>query len=150
VDALARTLEFCAGILPERMPGFEIFLYLPSPQGAPQAVYVGDIEVKDGDEAEAEFAVALGVDQPNAVEPPLVTDFTVPTLGTGRRSLRYAKADDGRVIASLRYVWHVPEHGLLATVRCAAADPASIVTISDDLDRLCRGLRYLPEDAFPE
>lgn len=150
VRALAKTLAYCAQILPERMPGYEIFLYLPSPQGAPRAVYAGDIEVVSREEAEVEFAVALGLDQPNAVETPLVEDFAVPTLGVGKRSLRYGKADDGSVFASLRYVWDIEEHGLVATVRVAAAGPTDIVAMSEDVDRLCQGLRYLPEDAFPE
>ena len=148
VEALAKTLEYCARTLPDRLPGFEIFLHLPTPSGTPQAVYVGDYR-SDGD-PDAELREVLGLDQPNAVETPLVEDFTVPTLGTGKRAVRYAKDADGAIIASLRYAWNVEEHGTIASVRTAGSDPARIVSMAEDLDRLCKGLRYLPEEMFPE
>jgi hypothetical protein len=147
VDELARVLVRCAALLPGFRPGFEIFLHLPSPRDTPLAVYVGDYESAEDNEPHVRFA--LGLDEPDAVEPPLIEDFAVPTLGTGKRALRYAKDDEGGIVASLRYAWDVERYGLFASV-IAVADPIRVIAAVDDLDRLCRGLRYLPEDAFPE
>ncbi len=146
-EALAEVLVRCAEVHPDFRPGFEIFLHLPSPRDTPLAVYVGDYEVV-GDTVD-DFAYALGTHEPGAVETPLTEDLTVPTLGTGRRVVRYAKDDDGTIIASLRYAWEVEEHGLFASV-ITVASPDRVMGAADDLDRLVRGLRYLPEDYFPE
>lgn len=147
VDQLARVLVRCAETLPDFRPGFEIFLHLPSPRDTPLALYVGDYESADNNEHH--FRYALGPDEPAAVEPPLIEDCTVPTLGTGRRAIRYSKDDDGSIIASLRYAWDVQAHGLFVSV-ITVADPTRVMSAVEDVDRLIKGLRYLPENAFPE
>ncbi len=147
LDELARVLVRCTEILPDFRPGFEVFLHLPSPRDTPLAVHIGDYA--SDDDNEHHFRYALGLDEPSAIEPPLIEDFTVPTLGTGKRVIRYSKNDDGTIIAGLRYAWHVQEHGLFTSV-VTVADPTRVMTAIEDVDHLIKSLRYLPEDAFPE
>ncbi|MDI5962982.1 hypothetical protein [Streptantibioticus silvisoli] len=115
----------------------------PSPRDIPLAVHVGDYE--SADDNEPHFRYALGLDEPAAVEAPLIEDFPVPTLGPRKKAVRYAKDDGGGIIASVRYAWGIQEHGLFAVT-----DPRRVMTAMEDVDRLCKGLRYLSEDEFPE
>ncbi len=141
-EQLAAVLEHCAFVHPDVMPGFDVLLHLPDPRQAPLAVYLGDYE-SEGDPA-AELAQLL--DMPDCVGDPVTGQVTVPGLGTGTRSLCHVRDEEIGLLASLQYAWSVRERGVISVVSTAGT-PERVAEAAEDLDRLCSGLRHLPQDA---
>lgn len=147
LDRLAGILGYAAARYPTAYPGFEVLLHLPGPREAPIPVFVGDVDVDD--DPEAELRLWTGEDDPNAVEPPVVAEFTSPYLGAGRRVLRYTVDPDDpsrSIIVALRYGWYREELGLVGGMFTLSVEPGRLITAMDDLDALARGLRYVPAE----
>ncbi|MDI5972525.1 hypothetical protein POF50_024825 [Streptomyces sp. SL13] len=147
VDSLAQVLAYCADNCPRPLPGYEIYLHLPGPRDVPLPVYVGDYPRTTDPESDLRYALA--VEDPEAVEPPLVEEFTAAGLGSGLRALRYCRDRDdayGGILVGLRYAWYVEHLDLIVSVRTVHPHPGRVIAAIDDIDALCRGLRYVAED----
>lgn len=142
IEGLARELAHCARRCPSAYPGFEVLLHLPGPRDTPLPVYLGGYPC--GGDVEDELRQAGGEADPDAVEPPLVEEFTTERLGAGRRVLRYT-ADPGdpdrALLAALRYAWHLPGADAIGCLFTVHPQPGRLLTALDDLDELARGLR---------
>lgn len=86
-----------------RIPCHLAFIHLPDPRLIPLLLYVGIWEA-DGDR-DQQLRMLCHADDPAAVEPPIVEEFTTGTLGAGLRVLRYRHLDDGALYAGLSYAW---------------------------------------------
>ncbi|MGW8380238.1 hypothetical protein [Streptomyces sp. ODS28] len=147
IDVLTEILAYAAEHFPKAYPGFEILAHLPNPTDPVLPVAIGDFDVSElsPEEAETEVRLWSGVDDPNAVEPPIVEDFFSQHLGSGKRVLRYViNDDDGRVNTALRYGWYIPQLGRQTHLFAYTTDPAHLISALDDLDALARCIRYDP------
>jgi hypothetical protein len=111
------------------------FIHLPDPRLMPLVLYVGIWE-SDG-ERDAQLRMLTHADDPGAVEPPIVDEFTTDRLGTGLRTMRYRHLGDGSLYAGLSYAW-----------RCAEYETDVLLfTSSEDLGRLQRAIPDMDEFA---
>ena len=97
-----------------------------------------------GEEGHELRRVTLADDE-NAVEKPIVEDFTTNSLGAGLRVLRYSVEDENNAVMSgLRYAWRNDEHGRDVVVITGSPAPAQILSALDDIDELaqCITLRH--------
>jgi hypothetical protein len=146
-DELAGVLGYAAENFPKAYPGFEVLLHLPGPREDPIPVYIGDVDVDDDPEAELRYWT--GTDDPHAVEPPVVEEFTTPHLGTGKRVLRYTtdQNDPSRsIIVALRYGWYMEELGRVGGLFTVSPNAGRLIAAMDDIDALARTLRYVPDE----
>lgn len=81
------------------LPCHLAFIHLPDPRLMPLILYVGIWESHG--EQDAQLRILTHADDPGAVEPPIVDEFSTDRLGTGLRTLRYRHFDDGSLYAGL-------------------------------------------------
>ncbi len=104
------------------------FIHLPDPRLLPLPVQLG-IWAMLGEHDET-LRLLVNADDPEAIEPPDVEEFTTERLGTGLRSVRRHLGRGGGVDGYLDYAWR--SEALETDLR--------LFTFSSDLDRLHRAI----------
>lgn len=145
---LASHADFYGGPKPD-VP-FEVLTYLHLPHPAtlalPVQVWVDDLNgLTAGQGAE--------VDDPSAVEAPIVEAFTTEHLGAGLRALRYRQYDtspDGEsgplaLYAVLRYAFEIPTEDAVLIVNATDTDLGRMTQAIDDIDTFVRQIRWAHE-----
>jgi hypothetical protein len=146
VDNLALTLAMFAEKLPPgELPAHHVYLHLPDPGMMPLQVGLGVWDAEG--EREAALRHLAGADDPDAVEPPIVEEFSTPHLGSGLRILRYCPLDPGTgaLYAALDYAWRVEEHATDVRLFASCPDVGRLLQAIDDIDELARGIRVVPD-----
>lgn len=129
---------------------FEVmtYLHIPHPRvpAMPVRVWADDISGVRAEEA-------AELEDPEAVEPPIVEEFVAPHLGPGLRVLRYRQfePDPGEpeeLYTVLRYAFWLDEPSAVVVVNATDTDPGRLLGARDDLDEFVRQIRwsYEPED----
>jgi len=152
LDNLALTLAMFAQRLQSgELPAEDFFLHLPDPRMMPLQVCLGAWDATG--ERDAALLELTGVEDPDAVEAPIVEVFTTEHLGKGLRTLRYCPFDPGpdappapgALYASLNYAWRVDEHNTDIWLFTSCPDLARLIQSIDDIDTLARGIRIVPD-----
>lgn len=104
------------------------FIHLPDPRLLPLPVQLG-IWAMDGERDEA-LRLLVNADDPEAVEPPVVEEFTTERLGSGLRAVRHRRGRAGEVHGYLDYAWRSEEF----------ETDLRLFTFSWSLDRLERAI----------
>lgn len=157
VANLERLLAFwgekLGGINPELDIEVITYLHLPHPAVEPLPVRV----MIDNEGSTA--AQLAEVQDPAAIEPPVVDEFRSDHLGTGIRVLRYrplGPTDDAssgavELYAVLRYAFEIPNPEAVLVVTSSCADLGRLIQAMDDMDTFVRAIRwdYEPRDLEP-
>jgi hypothetical protein len=99
-------------------------------------------------EREARLRLLTNAADPDAIEPPIVEEFESDKLGTGLKTLRYARLDDGSLYGAVNYAFRSEEHETDLRFSCSCPDLGLLQAVTPDVDELARttGLRSLDRD----
>ncbi|MBT2399775.1 hypothetical protein [Streptomyces sp. ISL-100] len=140
VAFLAETLQACVEKYPQAFPGYDIVLHLPDPRAMPLPVYVTDFPI-EGDREPALRLLAMADDK-EAVEPPIVEEFTTEDLGQGLRVLRYFTMPNSTdLLIGLRYAWRSEKFDRDLVMITASPAPGRVLSALEDIDDLARSIR---------
>lgn len=120
------------------------FIHLPDPRLMPLVLYVGIWE-SDGEQGE-QLRMLTHADDPAAVEPPIVEEFTTGKLGTGLRTMRYRHLDDGSLYAGLSYAWRCPEYETDVLLFTSAEDLGRLQRAIPDIDEFARAMTVISQE----
>jgi hypothetical protein len=122
---------------------FEVvtYLYLPDPRNYSLPVHVW---VDDRPDLTVEQATA----DVDAIDPPVIEDFSFQALGIGRKSLSHGVQDPRRgdlpgtqgVWVTVRYAFAVPGRHAIVTVKATETDPAGMTAAAADLDEFAASI----------
>lgn len=147
LGVLTSILTKTAQTAPEHFPGFDVLVHLPEPTSMPLNVYIGEFDASDlsPDEAAEEVPLIAGVEDPEAVEPPVVEAFPSQHLGAGVRVLSYVQVPGENTIhVWVRYGWHVPQLQRQVFLFAFSLDPGHMMSALEDIDQLARSIRFVP------
>ncbi len=139
VDTLAAMLREIHARSYGHMPCNFIFIHLPDPRLIPLPVNYRIFRM-DG-EPEQTLRMLIHADDADAVEPPIIDEFTTDRLGRGLRTLRYLQHHDGdseSLFASLNYAFRSEEHETDLRVWAVSPDLGRLQLAQPDIDTLVR------------
>lgn len=145
---LASYAGFYGGTDPDAPFEVMTYLHLPHPRvlAMPVRVWADDLNGLSAEEA-------AEIDDPEAIEPPIVEEFTAPHLGPGLRALRYRQyePDPGEpeaLYVVLRYAFRLEAPDAVVVVNATDIDPGRMLGALDDLDDFVRQIHWShePED----
>jgi hypothetical protein len=107
----------------------QALIHLPDPRMRPLPAQLG-VWAMQG-ERDAALRALAHADDPAAIEPPIVSEFSTGRLGTGLKVLHYRRGPDGeKVHGYLNYAWRSEKY----------QTDLRLFTFSDDLSRLERAM----------
>lgn len=134
------------------LPCHMAFIHLPDPRLNPLPVYLA-ILIARGDRA-ARLRLLAGADDPSALRPPIIEEFSTDRLGPGLRVLRHFSdapsrpAFDGEqtpeVYEGLSYAWRSGEHRTDLRLFTASPDLGRLHGAIPDIDELARRISVVP------
>lgn len=138
-----------------RIPCHDMYMQIPDPQMVPLPAYIANL-VAEGDR-EARLRMLSMADDPAAIEPPLVEEFTTDGMGTGLRVLRHfglgdnadppedrADGTQGQLGVGLSYAWRSEQYKTDVRLFSNADDWGRLQCAIPDLDALARSLVWFP------
>jgi hypothetical protein len=138
-----------------RIPCHDMYLQIPDPRLVPLPAYIANITA-EGDR-EARLRMLSMADDPAAIEPPVVEEFTTEGMGTGLRVLRHFKLGDGadppddraggaegQIGVGLSYAWRSEQYATDVRLFSNADDWGRLQRAIPDLDALARSLVWFP------
>jgi hypothetical protein len=111
----------------------------PPPVQQPLPVAVGVWQLQGAREARLRELVSAG--DPTAIEPPVVEETSAEALGTGLRSLRYARFDDGTLYGAVNYAFRSEEYQTDLRFSASCPDLSRLQAAMPDIDELVRTTR---------
>ena len=121
----------------------QAFIHLPDPRMIPLPVQVG-VWAMDGERDQA-LRMLSNADDPAAVEPPTVEEFTTERLGTGLKVQRRRPGALGPgTDVYLDYAWRSEQYETDLRMFTFWTDTGRIAAARDDLDDLARALDIVP------
>jgi hypothetical protein len=127
------------------IPCHLVWVHLPDPRLMPLVIYLG-IFRKAGDRDE-QLRALTHADDRDAVEPPIVEEFTTDKLGTGLKTLRYAHLDgDEALYAALNYAWRSEEYETDLRVFTSSEDLGRLQRALSDIDDFARAITMISKD----
>jgi hypothetical protein len=156
VDRTRAEIQYYAekfgGFDPMRLFETVTFLHIPTATVSAMPVRCW---VDDGPGLTAE--VAALVEDPNAVQPPVVEKFHTPALGDGIKATRHCLYDaepgqdpDKRGMwVSVRYAFKVPDRQAVVTVVATHNDLGLMTAAQNDLDAFVNTIRLIYADGRP-
>jgi len=117
------------------------FIHLPEIGLPPLLVSFGLWEAA-GERTE-QLRALVHADDPEAIEPPEVTEFATRRLGPGLKSLAYTRRNV-TVSAHLNYAWRSDEHGAALRMFTASPDLGRLQRALPDIEQLARGVTIIP------
>lgn len=136
------------------LPFHMAFIHLPDPRLDPLPVYLAILAARG--ERAAELRVLTLADDPLAVRPPIVEEFTTDRLGSGLRVLRYfteagpgvplvpAEGETPEVYAGLSYAWRSEQYETDLRLSTATHDLGRLQAAIGDIDELARQISVVP------
>jgi hypothetical protein len=119
------------------------FIHLPDPRLMPLVLYVGVWQAQ-GDATE-QMRMLCHASDPEAVEPPVVEDFTTERLGTGLRVIRYRNRPDGTLYAGLGYAWRSAEYETDLLLSASSADLGRLQRAIPDIEEFARATSVISQ-----
>ncbi len=141
VKLLARTLTEIHEYAYAHLEMQNGLIHLPDLALVPLLVSFGIWEAV-GDRA-TQLRVLAHVDDPEAVEPPLVEEFATERLGQGIKTLAYTRTG-GTVTGHLNYAWRSEEHATALRVFTGSPDLGRLQRAVPDIERMVRGVTIVP------
>jgi len=121
------------------------FVHLPDPRLMPLMLYAGIWELEG--ERDEQLRRLTRADDPEAVEPPIVDEFTTDKLGVGLRTLRYAHLDDGKALyAALNYAWRSEAHETDVRLFTSSEDLGRLQRAIPDIDDFARAITVISRE----
>jgi hypothetical protein len=122
-------------------------IYQPDPLVSPLPVYLSAWESR-GDRDEA-LRLLSHADNPAAIQPPYITEFTADRLGTGLKVLYYARhpRSESTVYAGLNYAWRMPDLATDLRVFVTTTDLGRLEQAMPDIDELMNVTTIVPRVA---
>jgi hypothetical protein len=114
------------------------FIHLPDPRLLPLPVQLG-IWAMDGERDET-LRLLVNADDPEAIEPPTVEEFTTERLGTGLRTARRHLGRRGEVHGYLDYAWRCEEFETDLRLFTFSWSPGRLQRAIPDIEALARAL----------
>jgi hypothetical protein len=96
-------------------------------------------------DAAGQLRALAGADSPDAMEPPLVEEFTTERLGTGLKALAHTRKG-GTITGYVNYAWRSEEHATALRMFTGCPDLGRLQRALPDLDRLARGATIISTD----
>ncbi len=140
VEFLARTLADIHDYAYEHLPMHRGFIHFPEITVPPLLVSFGIWEAA-GDPT-AQLRALVHADEPEAIEPPDVTEFATERLGPGLKSLSYTRTDE-TITAHLDYAWRSQEHASAIRMFTACPDLGRLQRAVPDMEQLARGVEII-------
>ena len=135
VRLLAMTLAEMHDYAYASLPMHQGVIHLPEIGLAPLLVSFGFWEAAG--ERTAQLRVLVHADDPDAIQPPEVTEFATERLGPGLRSLAYTRTDV-TLSAHLSYAWRSEELGTAVRMFTACPDLGRLHRALPDIEQLAR------------
>lgn len=122
------------------VPGL-CLIHLTQPELGPRALVTMTAE-DAGDGSKASLLTLVGADDPDLVEPAVVSEVATQ-LGMALRARRYVRSTDdrdppGTVLGAITYAWHVPMVDADLRLSTASFDLADLAVIESDVDDLAQ------------
>ena len=130
------------------IPCHLMFVHLPDPRLDPLPIFLGIFQ-SFGDR-EASLRLLTHADDPDAVEPPIVDEFSTAKLGAGIRVLRHLRTDDGALYAALNYAWRSDEYETDLRLWATSDDLGRLERARPDIDEFARTLSFRPREGLME
>jgi hypothetical protein len=140
VELLASTLADIHDYAYEHLPMHRGFIHFPDITVPPLLVSFGIWEAT-GDPT-AQLRALVHADEPEAIEPPDVTEFATEGLGPGLKSLSYTRTDE-TITAHLDYAWRSQEHATALRMFTACPDLGRLQRAVPDMEQLARGVAII-------
>jgi hypothetical protein len=120
------------------------FIYLPDPRLAPMPVFMATWQAR-GDR-DMQLRRLANADDPDATQPPFVSDFSTRLLGTGLKVLRYGTQVDGSgdIFAALNYAWRIEKLDTDLRIFASSADLGRLQQAMPDIDELAQVTSVVP------
>lgn len=128
------------------------YIHLPDPRLNPLPVYLAILAAR-GPRA-AQLRLLAGADDPAAVRPPIIEEFSSARLGSGLRVLRHCTGEPGapdpaagmppEIYAGLSYAWRSERYETDLRLFTASADLGRLQQAIPDIDELARQISVIP------
>lgn len=143
VEGLRDALVYLHESIYGHQPCHLVLIHLPDVRLAPLPVCFGIWEsVGDRD---SQLRMLVHADDPAAVEPPMVEDIQVRSLGVGLRCLYYQKEREGSgVLASLNYAWRSEEFETDLRLFTSCPDLGRLQRAMPDIETLTQAITLVP------
>jgi hypothetical protein len=127
------------------MPCHHAFIHLPDPRLMPLMLYVCVWELEG--ERDEQLRALTHADDAEAVEPPIVEEFSTDKLGGGLRTLRYVHLNEDKTLyAALNYAWRSEEHETDVRVWTSSEDLGRLQRAIPDIDDFARTITVISRD----
>lgn len=121
----------------------QALIHLPQPWMVPLPAQIG-VWAMEGDRDQALRTLAHTGD-PEAIEPPIVDEFSTPRLGTGLKALHYRRGPDGeQVHGYLNYAWRSEQYETDLRLFIFCDDLSRLQRAMPDIDDLARAIEVVP------
>ena len=121
----------------------QALVHLPDPRMVPLPVQIGVWEM-EGSRDQA-LRGLVHADEPEAVEPPVVEEFTTERLGTGLKVLHHRLAPDGETVHGyLNYAWRSEQHETDLRLFTFSDNLGRLARAMPDIDDLARAIEIVP------
>ncbi len=121
----------------------QALIHLPRPNMVPLPVQIG-IWAMAGDRDE-QLRLLTQADEPAAVEPPIIEEFTTERLGTGLKALHYRREPGGtRLDGYLNYAWRSEQYETDLRLFTFSSDMSRLHAALPDIDDLARAIELVP------
>jgi hypothetical protein len=118
-------------------------IHLPDPRMLPLPVQLGVWQMEGGREEQLRTLANAGA--PEAIEPPVVEEFTTDRLGTGLKALHYRRgADRSAIHGYLSYAWRSEEYETDLRLFTFCWDLSRLQRAIPDIDELARAIAIVP------
>jgi hypothetical protein len=118
-------------------------IHLPDPRMLPLPVQLGVWQMQGG--REEQMRLLAHADAPEAIEPPIVEEFTTGRLGTGLKALHYRRSSDRSAVHGyLNYAWRSEQYETDLRLFTFCPDLARLQRAIPDIDELARAIAIVP------
>lgn len=134
------------------LPCHLAFIHLPDPRLNPLPVYLAILAA--GGDRSSRLRLLTRADDPAAVEPPIVEEFSTDRLGAGLRVLRHFTGSPGvpdmtdgqtpEIYGGLGYAWRSEEYETDLRLFTASPDLGRLQGAISDIDELARQISVIP------
>jgi len=145
VDALAAMLRMIHESY-EQVLCHQIWIYLPVPTALPLPVYIGIWEMTG--ERDEQLPALTGTTDPEVVRPPFTEEFPTILYGSGVRTLRHRRFDDGTLYGVLCYALRSVEYETDVQVFASTQNLPQLQQATGDIDALVRGITVFSNEGL--
>ena len=145
VDALAAMLRMIHESY-EEVLCHQIWIYLPVPTALPLPVYIGIWEMTG--ERDEQLPALTGITDPDVVRPPFTGEFPTILYGSGVRTLRYRRFDDGTLYGVICYALRSVEYETDVQVFASTQNLPQLQQATSDIDALVRGITVFSQEGL--